>query len=87
MQNNILPFEEPIDESIESDELYDIFMQFIHAVRDGSSDEDTDYKSQYYGLFNGISLIIENTNTYTQTIAALKHLQRMAEEAYINQGT
>lgn len=49
------------------------------------SDEGTDYKPLYYGLFNGISLIIENTTTFEHTIAALKHLQELAEEAYITQ--
>jgi hypothetical protein len=46
-------------------------------------DDDTDYKPLYYGLYNGISLIIDNTHAYNQTIAALKELQWRAEDAYI----
>jgi len=45
--------------------------------------EDADFKVLYFGLFNGISLIIENTSTYEQSIEALKQLQRKAEDYYI----
>ena len=46
-------------------------------------DRGTDYKPLYYGLFNGISLIMENTHTYEDTIEALKQLQCKAEDYYI----
>jgi hypothetical protein len=49
------------------------------------NDEGTNYKPLYYGLFNGITDIVRNAATYEQTIAALKQLQCMAEEAYIGQ--
>jgi len=44
---------------------------------------EADFKALYFGLFNGISLIIENTSTYEQAIEALKHLQNKAEDYYI----
>ena len=50
-----------------------------------ASDEGINYKPLYYGMFNGITDIVRNTTTYEQTIAALNHLQGMAEEAYIAQ--
>jgi hypothetical protein len=46
-------------------------------------DEGVNYKPLYYGLFNGISAIIENALTYEQTIEALKQLQLKAEDFYI----
>jgi hypothetical protein len=49
-------------------------------------DSGVNYKPLYLGIFNGISLILENTATYEQTIAALKHLQCKAENAFIEQG-
>ena len=52
----------------------------------GSGDTEIDYTSLYHGLFNGISLILDNTTTYEQTTAALKQLLLMAEEAYLRQG-
>ncbi|MCL2842488.1 MAG: hypothetical protein FWE28_03340 [Oscillospiraceae bacterium] len=51
-----------------------------------ATDETEDYKLSYYRLFNGISAIIENAHTYDQTIAALKHLQYLAEEFHIDRG-
>jgi hypothetical protein len=48
-------------------------------------DEDTDYKPLYYGLFNGITTILENAQTYEQAVAALKQLQCEAEDAYIGE--
>ncbi|MCL2409328.1 MAG: hypothetical protein FWC96_06905 [Oscillospiraceae bacterium] len=45
--------------------------------------EEVDFKKLYLGLFNGISLVIENTFTYEQSIEALKQLQRKAEDYYI----
>ncbi|MCL2342868.1 MAG: hypothetical protein FWC62_03090 [Firmicutes bacterium] len=56
---------------------------FFAIDRETPSDEGTDYKSLYYGLFNGISLVLEHTSTYEQTVAALKYLQCKAEDAYI----
>jgi len=46
-------------------------------------EEKVNFKTLYFGLFNGISLIIENTSTYEQSIEALKQLQRKAEDYYI----
>lgn len=51
-----------------------------------SSDDGADYKPLYTSLYKGITAIIENTSTYDETIAALKQLQREAEELYIEQG-
>jgi len=48
-------------------------------------DEGVDYRRLYYDLFRGISLIIEHTTTYEQTIEALKVLQCKAEDFYISQ--
>lgn len=50
------------------------------------SDEGENYKPLYYGIYNGISLILEHKKIYTydQVIAALKHLQCLAEDAYID---
>jgi len=44
------------------------------------------YKRGYNKLFNGISAVIEHTHTHKQTIAALKHLQILAEEHYLEHG-
>jgi len=44
------------------------------------------YRSGYKKLFNGIEMIIRNTRTHKQTIAALKHLQICAEEHFIEYG-
>lgn len=67
--------------------LNDPVLQAIFALdKVTSSDEGEDYKTLYYGLFRGISLIIENTNTYEQTVEALKVLQYKAEDYYISQG-
>jgi len=46
--------------------------------------EKVDFQTLYLGLFNGISLIIENTFTYEQSIDALKQLQGKAEDYYID---
>ncbi|MCL2408281.1 MAG: hypothetical protein FWC96_01510 [Oscillospiraceae bacterium] len=48
-----------------------------------SNSEEVNFKTLYFGLFNGISLIIENTFTYEQSIDALKQLQRKAKDYYI----
>ena len=54
------------------------------ALGEGAlSDDNTNYKPLYYGLLNGINYIIENDDTWDQTIAALKYLQQKAENAYI----
>jgi len=50
------------------------------------SDNKIDYKVLYYKLFNGISLIIENTRGHEESIAALKKLQCMTEELYLEIG-
>lgn len=76
-----------VDETILSNTLTEIISQALFTLDEETpSDAGTDYKPLYYGLFNGISLILENTTTYAQTIAALKHLQRNAEEAFVSQG-
>lgn len=49
-------------------------------------DERINFKPLYFGLFNGITQIIDNVTTIDQAIAALKYLQCAAEDAYINQG-
>ena len=46
-------------------------------------DEGIDYKTLYYGMFNGVTSILRNAVTYEQTIAALKQLQCEAEDFYI----
>jgi len=48
-----------------------------------ATDQGENYKRSYYGLFNGISAVIENTQTYEETVKALKHLQCIAEEFHI----
>jgi hypothetical protein len=50
------------------------------------SDEETDYKPLYYGMFNGVTTILRTATTYEQTIAALKQLQCEAENCYIEMG-
>ncbi|MCL2401746.1 MAG: hypothetical protein FWC90_03775 [Oscillospiraceae bacterium] len=45
---------------------------------------EADFKTLYLGLFNGISLIIENTFTYEQSIEALKQLQSKVEDYYVS---
>jgi hypothetical protein len=61
----------------------------VHALsaldQETPSDAGTNYKPFYYGLFNSISLILENTHTYTQMAAALRYLQCQAEDAFIAQ--
>ena len=51
-----------------------------------SADEELSYKKLYFGLFNGINLIIEKNSSRKQTIEALKQLQCKAEEFYVNSG-
>ena len=66
--------------------LRELISQALSTLaQETQSDDDTNYKPLYYGLFNGISLIIENVETLDQTIASLKYLQQMAENAYIIQ--
>jgi len=74
-----------IDENVSKEEniLDNILSKLISQTL---SDEGADYKTLYCDLFRGISLIIESTNTYEQTIDALKVLQCKAEEFYISQG-
>lgn len=59
---------------------------FFALDRETHRDEGVDYKSLYYGLYKGITHITRNVTTYDETIAALHHLQALAEEAYIEQG-
>ena len=81
--NEKIPIE---DEDTDNDPINPIF-QILHAIDKATqSDEGTDYKPLYYDLYRGITLIIENTDTYEQTIAALKVLQCKAEDFYISQG-
>lgn len=49
------------------------------------ADDDINYKSLYYGMFNGITTILEDTHTYEEAITALKQLQAKAEDAYVKQ--
>jgi hypothetical protein len=74
------------EEAFIQNALTGLISQALFTIdRETPSDADTNYKTLYYGLFNGISLIIENANSQEQTIAALKHLQCKAEDAYIGQ--
>ena len=76
----------PIDVAVSNNVLTGRIARTLFALDHATpSDEGADYKPLYYGLFNGISLILENTNTYDQTVAALKQLQCEAEDAYIDQ--
>jgi len=50
-----------------------------------SGDDGIDYRHLYLGLFNGISLVIENAKSYQEVIDALKELQCKAEDYYISQ--
>jgi hypothetical protein len=47
------------------------------------SDDGMNYKPLYFGLYNGISEIINNAFSYEQVIESLKHLQCKAEDFYI----
>ena len=51
------------------------------AARDATA-----YRIGYNKLFSGIDVIIKNTHTHEQTIAALKYLQIRAEEHFIEYG-
>jgi hypothetical protein len=76
-----------IGEAILSNAITEVILKAFNALdKETPSDTEIDYKPLYYGLFNGISAILENTTTYEQTVAALKYLQCKAEEAYIEQG-
>ena len=46
------------------------------------SDEGINYKPLYYGLFNGITDIIREADTYEEAVNALKQLQCAAEEFF-----
>ena len=75
-----------IDEDVLNGVIPRLISEAIFTLdRETPSDEGTNYKPLYYGLFNGISLILENTGTYDQIVGALKYLQCKAEDAYINQ--
>ena len=52
-------------------------------MKENVPNNEADFKTLYFGLFNGISLIIENTFTYEQSIEALKQLQSKAEDYYV----
>ena len=79
----IFPSEETIKQNI-----MDTFINRTFFALDSqtSSDEETDYKPLYYGLFNGITSIVKNAATYDEAIAALKQLQSMAEDNFVEQG-
>lgn len=82
MTEYVLPTEEAIAQNI----ITGLVSRALFALdQQTQSDEGTDYKPLYYGLFNGITSIVRNADTYEQTIAALKHLQCFAEDAYIEQ--
>jgi len=75
-----------IDENNRAKDLSAMISQTLLSLDiETSSDDEINYKRLYYGLFNGISLILENTGTYSQAVEALKDLQCKAEEAYISQ--
>jgi len=75
-----------IEENVSDNALNELISRAFNTLdRETPSDEGADYKPFYYGFFNGISLIIENTTTYEQTIEALKHLQCKAEDYFIEQ--
>ena len=82
MAEYILPTEETITKNI----LSLIISQALFMLdKNTPSDKGTNYKPLYYGLFNGITAILEHAATYEQTVAALKQLQCEAENAYIEQ--
>jgi len=82
MSDKFKPLEDAADNA-----LTERISQALFAIdRETPSDDEADYKPLYYGIFNGISLVIENTHTYEQTIEALKELQRKAEDYYLSQG-
>lgn len=83
MAEYIIPSEETITQNIEN---FLISHAIFELDKQTPSDEGTNYKPLYYGIFNGVTSIIENAATYQQAIAALKQLQSMAENAYIEQG-
>jgi len=70
----------------DDDGIDNILQAILSLGKTLPGDGGTDYKALYYGIFSGISLIIENTTTYEQTIDALKVLQCKAEDFYISQG-
>jgi hypothetical protein len=75
------------EEAIAQNTLTGIITDAFLALDKGTpNDEGTNYKSLYYGLFNGITAIIGHTATFEQATDALRQLQRMAEDAYIRQG-
>ena len=84
-----LPLEnENIDEehTIPGNALIERISQALFAIDSATpSDDEIDYKTLYNGIFNGISLILENTHTYAAMSEALKQLQCKAEEFYISQ--
>ncbi len=74
----------PPDEAVLSNSITALIVQTLSAIDQGTvSDDETNYKPLYYGLFNGISLILENVHTYIEVVTALKFLQCKAENLYI----
>jgi hypothetical protein len=77
----------PTERDIEKGIKDSLALQALLALdKQTQNDEGIDYKPLYRGMYKGVTGIIQNTNTYEQTIAALKILQCLAEDAYINQG-
>jgi len=75
-----------IEEVILSNNMTEAILRaFLTIDFETASDYGANYKPLYYGIFNGISQILENVSTYGEIVAALKHLQCIAEDAYINQ--
>jgi len=80
------------DERIPFDEeglhnMLDALNSFGDAASSNDEDDDDElYRVLYLKMFNGISLIRDNTDTYEQTVDALKILQCKAEEYYISRG-
>ena len=80
--------EKDTDAPIEQNDIDGIFVNnALHILSaldmETQSDCKIDYKTLYFKLFNGISLIIENTHAHEDTIEALKQLQCMSEDLYI----
>jgi hypothetical protein len=63
----------------------EIMKAFAALDKNTPSDEDVNYKPLYYGLFNGISVILKSKTINYQAKLALEMLQCKTEE-YFMQG-
>ena len=78
----------PIGGNADPNEIARLVTQALFVMdAQTSGDKNTNYKPLYFGLFNGITSVIQETNTYGQAISALKQLQCAAEDACIRQST